>query len=122
MILEKIADRIDEANLDAPVFINFMPSESSPAILISDPLTGIETDQELRGFYKSTFDIVVRDTNYQKGEALCKAVVEAISLESKAIGEVKFYYIRGDHLPVSYPASEAGIIEFSVGCSFACSL
>lgn len=122
MILEKIADRLDAAALGVSVFINQMPEDAEKSILLADPLSGIMVDHELPGYYQGQFDLVVRHSNYQQGEQLCKDAVAAIKMENVTIDAVRFLYLRDNHLPVSFPSSKADFIEFSVNCSFTCSM
>lgn len=96
------------------IFINMIPAECPTGILLRNPLQGTPIDYELPGYYKTSFQLIVRTASYTDGEALINSAIESLTVVGKSIGDSFFHYSRPKTLPVSFPLSKGNLLEFSV--------
>lgn len=118
ILVETLAATLQEKGLGqigVDIFANNMPAIVNLAIGLFGKLTGDTIDYELKGFRKTTFQLVVRCQLPTEGKNLIKQAADAITFE-KAIELPGFHinYIRPRHDPVSYPISDGNKTEFSV--------
>lgn len=97
------------------VFTNNIPATVGLAVGLFGKLTGDTIDYELKGFRKTTFQLVVRCQLLTDGEVLIRQAVEAITFEKRTdFPGFQINYIRPKHDPVNYPISDGNKTEFSV--------
>jgi hypothetical protein len=117
MNLLPVADYIETAGLGTrakTIFVNQIPIDCVSGIMLRSPLAGTKIDHELPGFYKTSFQLVVRANSYQDGESRAKTAVDVLTLHETQIGEMLFKYIRPRTLPVVFPISKGNLLEFAV--------
>lgn len=130
MNLEVVAQILQDANLGRigqDIFIHYMPAETKRGIMLRLPLTGVEVNHYMPGFYKSRFQVIVREQRIEAGETLSHAVVKALytDLRTEYVtprGEnLLVHYIHHDSWPIVYPLSDGNAREWSINfdCCFA---
>lgn len=115
MNLEMIADKLQADGVGQKgkvVFINHMPAEIVPGILLRPPYVGTPIDYELPGYRKTAFNVAVRATTYVEGEALAKKVMKSLTVSESMLGLTEVRYIRPRTEPVSFPVSDGALVEF----------
>lgn len=95
------------------IFINMIPIECPEGILLRNKLSGTAVDYELPGYYKTTFQLIVRTQDYAAGDALIEGVIDALTLSNKALGTMSFIYMRPITMPVVFPLSKGNLLEFA---------
>jgi hypothetical protein len=119
--LQDLLGRLEEEGVgkrsgkDGTLFVNSMPQSIKLGVALMGKLTGDPIDYELPKYRKTGFQLVVRAQNYQQGEELVKAAVEALTItRPTALEEHRVNYVRPKHDPVSFPVSDGNNTEFSV--------
>jgi hypothetical protein len=116
MILETVAQILadnDCGQLRKSIFVEFMPTKHKGILLIGSTAGG-QIDEELPGYYRGSFQLIVREKDHVKGKELALKAIKALSIQNQQVGEVKLNYVRARHLPVFYKRSEGGSLEWSV--------
>lgn len=102
------------------IFINNVPFEVTEAIMVRPPMSGFRIDQELPGYFKSTFCVVLRtagDLGLLEDKAL--EVSESLTMYEQDIGtEFHINYMRPLQLPYSYPITKGELVECKVDFEF----
>lgn len=120
-IIEKI---LQDAGVGAPgesMFSHQIPADMRQGIMLKMPLDGFTVDNYLPGFYKGSFQVIVRATTSAEGEAKCREVIKALVRNQSQ----DFYDAPGklamridmlilDKLPIRYPRQESNAIEWSI--------
>lgn len=127
MKLDYLASLLVAANLGTAgesIFIGSMPSDCTEGIMLRNPLSGIDIEHELPGFYKSDPQVVVRSQRFDTGESKAAAVIKALSITQtrKVLGpnskpSMTINYVRARHLPIMYPRSDGNGREWSINFS-----
>lgn len=100
---------------DGNMFVNGMPQSIKLGLSLMGKLTGDTIDYELPKYRKTGFQLVVRAREYQEGENLIKAAVEALTItRPKSLDNHHVKYVRPRHDFVSFPLSDGNNTEFSV--------
>lgn len=116
-ILDIVADRLIAAGLGVPgetLFIYHSPEQIKRCLLILPSLDGVELDEELPGYKKMPFQVIVRDMDYQSGLTLAKKVVSALNLSRQSVNGVEIKRMRATHDPIAFPIPDSDVIEVSV--------
>tara|TARA_R110000851_G_C13102760_1_gene569250 strand:- start:33162 stop:33545 length:384 start_codon:yes stop_codon:yes gene_type:complete len=118
MKLEPIAQHLvteDVAEQGVDLFIYNMPSGVEIGILLISSLSGTEIDYELPGFKRTSFQAIVRHTEFVEGRELADLVSSTLTLKNGTmLDNLLVRYIRPRHEPVVYPVSEGDYLEFSI--------
>lgn len=117
MNLLPLVEHLTKNKVGAPgktLFINMIPIGAPSGVLLRNPLTGTKIDHELPGFYKTTFTVIVRSTDYEKGEVKTEEVASCLNLSETTIGDIHIKYCRPRSEPVPYPLSLGNLIEFAI--------
>ncbi len=101
-----------------------MPAECTEGVLIKPPLSGIEHDNYMPGFYKSRLQIIVRAQSEARGEKLAEQSIKALlHRETKDYYDqpgkkfaMRVNFLLQDQLPIRYPRLDGNGIEWS--CNF----
>lgn len=115
MNLEMIADKLQADGVGMKgktIFINHMPSDVVPGILLRPPYIGTPIDYELPGYRKTTFNVAVRGTTYVEGDQLAKKVMKSLTFSEVTLGLTEVRYVRPETEPVSFPVSDGALVEF----------
>lgn len=99
------------------LFVHSMPLQANRAVMLRQNLTGTPIDHELPGFYKSSFQVIVRTPTYKDGESLAKSVMAALTLSEAQIGDMYVRYCRPVATPVPYPLTDGNMIEHNIQMS-----
>jgi hypothetical protein len=117
MNLLPLAQRLEDAGIGIQgesVFINSIPAECPQGVLLRNKLQGTLIDHELPGYYKTSFQLIVRSTSYVGGEELIGQVFDALTVERPAqIGPMLFKFMRPKSLPAVFPLSKGNLLEFA---------
>lgn len=107
---------------DASIFIFDMPlSVTNGVLLLNGVGNTVPIDPELPGYFRGTFQVIVRCTRYQDGKAVTDRVLPALTIEGNEGSPVAGYqvnYIRPRHKPIVYPRSDADVLECSVSTDY----
>lgn len=117
MNLMPLAQLIEDEGLGVKgqsLFLNMMPSEAESAILLRSPLVGTKIDYELKNYFKTEFQLIVRTHAYADGEALIKQVCDLLTVTDKQVEDVFFKTCRPRTEPVVFPLSAGNLLEFNV--------
>jgi hypothetical protein len=117
MDLMPIANKLEFEGLGVQgktLFINFMPMEAKTAIMLRTPLSGVEIDHELPGYFKTHFIVVARAPEYVAALDLMKSVMTALTLYDEDVDTINVKYMRPATLPVSFPVSDGNFYEVQV--------
>lgn len=115
MILKEMANILvsnDLGVLGVNLFIHHMPQTVESGILLLDRMPGATIDHELRGMLRGGFQAIVRTTTYD--ETLARAIMNALSIESRIVEGLDVKYILPKSEPFAYPATDGKNIEYSV--------
>lgn len=118
MITKTVAAHLEDGGFGSEgihIFIEFMPEGSEKAILILQPPSGARIDQNMPGYFRSGFQVIVRDKSFNDGNDIIKQVVTF--LENSANIELKGWRLRtarATHLPLHYRISDGKLFEHSV--------
>jgi hypothetical protein len=96
------------------IYVNHMPASVTKGILLRQDYLGIQIVPELPGYFKTTFQVILRNPDMQDGADLAERVSAALTQERKVIGEMTVNYLRPRHKPIPYPASKGDQFEFLV--------
>ncbi|WP_342234650.1 hypothetical protein [Inquilinus sp. OTU3971] len=123
MELEALVPRLVAAGVpDASIFVYAMPlSVTNGVLLLNGVGNVVPIDPELPGYFRGTFQVIVRCLRYQEGKALMDRILPALTVEGDAGSPVAGYqvnYIRPRHKPIVYPRSDADVLELSVSTDY----
>ena len=96
------------------IFINQIPVECPNGILLRNKLQGTPVNYELPGYYKTTFQLVVRSNDYTLGNQSVNDVVAALTLQEVNIDTMHIKFMRPKTLPVVFPISKGNLLEFAL--------
>ena len=96
------------------LFVYSMPPQVNIGVLIVTEPSGAEVDHEIAGVYKNRFQIIVRHSDYEAGQAMAIELFHLLNIRAQALGDYWFYYIRPRHLPIPYRRGESDLMEFSI--------
>ena len=129
MRLDIIAGLIQTAGLGVMgqnIFIHRMGAEVVEGILLKLPIDGITTDFDLPGYYKTTFQVIVRARLQADGDTLAKALTELLTIYSTDYNDptsgnfaLQIKQMFPAKLPIVYPRSDGQGIEWSLNL-YAC--
>ncbi len=117
MDLMPIANRLEFEGLGVQgksLFISFMPMEAKTAIMLRAPLTGVEINHELPGYFKTHFVVVTRAPEYVAALDAMNAVMNALTLYDAELDTINVKYLRPATLPASFPVSDGNFYEVQV--------
>jgi hypothetical protein len=96
------------------MFLHTMPPEVNKAVMLRVPLGGTSIDHELRGYFKTSYQLIVRHTQVQPGFDLANSLLKKLFFSEKQLNNIYVKFSRPKHQPVMYRRSESGNFEFSV--------
>ncbi len=125
MNLQLLAKELEDKGfgiLDTDIFVSSMPSIVKSGILIKLPLARPpKFDPYIPGRYKSNLQILVRAPNYLEGKELSDRIFKEYTDYGRReyknqFGKVEFVIdqIFPEALPINYPRSDGGEIEWSI--------
>lgn len=127
MIWDILEQKLTNAPLSVPavwgktLFRHTMPGEIAIGMMIKNPLTGIEVDPYLPGFYKPTLQLIVRHTDPELGDILSDEVVKALEIdepedfpEAGRRGKVRIHVFYPKLLPIQFPRLDGNGFEWSL--------
>jgi hypothetical protein len=117
MDLMPIANKLEFESLGVQgktLFINFMPMEAKTAIMLRSPLSGVDIDHELPGYFKSGFMVIVRSPEYTTALAKMQEVMLALTLYNEELDGMSVKCMYPTSLPISFPVSEGNFYEVQV--------
>ena len=119
MKLESIAERLEGLSLGIlrtqSIFIHSMPAENTLGVILREDYVGTAINNEMPGYVKGAFQLIVRAGNYVDALALSKNINTRLRQEGGVLpGISKLNYIRPTMEPYIFPRSPAGLWEASV--------
>jgi len=97
------------------LFVHHMPARVASGVLLRQSFVGTPVDHELPGFYKTSFQVIVRHGDYKKGEALALSVRGVLTIRmERQVGNMWVRHILPRHEPLVYPVSEGDRLEWSI--------
>lgn len=103
------------------LFIHRMPADCDVGVLIRLPLEGVPVDEYLPGFYKTKFQVIVRESDQKAGDSKSDDIIATLrSLKKRELTEngvlamtVNQIYLLS--LPIVFPRSEdSQSLEWSI--------
>lgn len=117
-MIENIAAQIlQEKGLGVPgesLFIFHAPDEIGRCLLVLNSLDGIERDDELPGYKKADFKVIVRNPDYHSAMTIAKQVMSALDLHRLTVNGIFVQRMRASHDPIPFPIPDSDVIEVSV--------
>lgn len=123
MIIENYASYLYRAGVGVigeTLFVHQMPSEVISGILLTTAQGGIQFDNELKGYYKDIFRLVVHSDSLSDGVSLVDAVLSRCEIEDTQVGDICFNYVRPINYPEPYRQEGTGRFEFVMVMEFSC--
>lgn len=123
MKLEAIATKLAGEGLGLVqaqnLFVHHMPADTTPGVMLRFYFGGTDIDPELPGYRKTSFQMIVRDSDYARGMALANSISTALNSDTTASaftipGITQVNYIRPRSEPFVYPLSAGSQWEFLV--------
>lgn len=105
---------LSATGLKKDIFIYQMPNTVSKAVLIRQAEGGDPLDWNLPGYYRTTFQVIVRHSDPEQGMALALQVSEAFTVSGITIGNMKVIHFLPKNRPFVFPVSEGDLLEFSI--------
>jgi hypothetical protein len=106
--------RMRLARQGVDLFVQMMPLDAPSGVLLRCPPPGTKINNELPGFYRGDFQVIVRGESYDDTEARMVNVVAALTLNQVDEGPQHFNFCRPTTQPVSFPLSRGNLVETSV--------
>lgn len=100
--------------LTEDIFIGSIPAELDNAIMLRDPLTGHEVNEEIPNWYNTNFQVIVRDEDEAQGAARAEAIFKMLFQNHVETPELTVVKMFPRTKPVMYPRNDADHIEFSM--------
>lgn len=116
MNLMPIAEFLEEEDfgkMGDSIFINMIPADAPRGILLRNDLSGTPIDYELPGYFKTNFQVIVRSENFVEGEERINAILAALTLRDRRLGNMHINYMRPRTEPVVFPLSVGNLLEFA---------
>jgi Bacteriophage minor capsid protein len=122
-LLFRLAELLESegyGSIGTNIYINNVPFEITEAIMVRPPMNGFKIDQELPGYFKSTFCVVLRsagDVGLLEDKAL--EISTSLAMRERDIGtEFHVNYMRPLQLPYTYPITKGELVECKVDFEF----
>lgn len=122
MNLMPIANKLEFEGLGVQgktLFVNFMPMEAKTAIMLRSPLSGVQIDHELPGYYKCQFMAIVRSPEYTTALARMQEVMLMLTIYNEELDDISVKHMYPVTLPISFPVSEGNFYEVQVNFEIA---
>ena len=117
MIAEIACQLIADAGFGTPgtdLFAFRAPEERDTCILVLEDLTGIAIDENLPGYIKGPFKIIVRNPDHQSAVTIASLVGAALNLHRQTVNGFYVVRMRQTATPITYPTPSSDVIEVSV--------
>lgn len=117
MISDVAAQLLQDNQLGVPgtsLFINFVPDEVQQCVLVLDSLEPAIRDENLPGYMKKDFQVIVRDTSYNSALTIAKKAIDALNLHRVTVNGIYVIRMRASHDPIVFPVPDSDIVEVSV--------
>ncbi len=103
--------RDSEKNL----FVNYMGPKIPKGVLIRESYMGTPINHYLPDYFRTSFQIIVRDSDYVEGRRKADMILESLTVkQSRTIGTMSVRQILPRHEPLVYPVSEGNRLEWSM--------
>lgn len=110
---EKIqSDGLGEIGVD--LFVGTMPADVKRCAMLRDPLYGAQIDEEMEGFAKHQFQIIVRDMDPLAAWERAKALGDALKVDSVTGDGIVIRKMYALDLPATYPKMDSDELETSI--------
>jgi hypothetical protein len=121
--LEYFAKLIADAGygvLGQNLFIHHMPETIPGGIVLRGPLQGVPLNHYIPGYYKGSFQLIVRSSDHASGQALSDQVSALLYFENRdVLDDQGALIMRINHVfprvkPIVYPRLPNNSIEWSI--------
>jgi hypothetical protein len=112
-----VANLLAQANmgtLGSDIFVFNAPDKVRNCLLVLDSLDGIERNEDLPGYKKANFSVIVRNVDYQSAVTIANQVVSVLDLSRLSVDGVLVQRMRATHDPIPFPVPDSDVIEVSV--------
>lgn len=99
---------------DRNIFVHQMPEDVLRGVLFRQPDGGDEINWYMPGYYRTSFQVVVRESDYQAGMKLAEDISAALTVRNKMLGNYCVTHILPKNKPFVFPRSSGDLLEFSV--------
>lgn len=117
MIKDVAATVLEAAALGIPgktLFVFHAPDKIRNCLVIIGSLDGTERDENLPGYKKTEFKVIVRHTDYQSAMTIAKRAVSALDLHRVTVNGIYVNRMRATHDPIAFPIPDSDVIEVSI--------
>ncbi|MFA9261788.1 MAG: minor capsid protein [Undibacterium sp.] len=123
MIWDILVKKIEDAGLGIAgesIFVGNMPAGLKSGVMIKFPLSGIDIDYYIPGYFIPDIQIIVRNSDPYLGEKIANDVMKAVSMQNQSFPAtfdrraVHVNMLIPSKLPIRFPALEGNSIEFSL--------
>lgn len=127
MMVTAIADRLaadigalaGAFTLGANLFQYSMHDTISRGTCVLDNKSLARSDLEILGRHGGSLQVVTRDVDVARGQALAYQIHDALALpQGFQTAALRAYFLLPRHLPLSYPRSDADHMEWSVNFTY----
>lgn len=108
---------LSDANLGVPgedLFAYRAPERVRSCILVIDSLDPVALDENLPGYKKGRFQVIVRNPDYKSGLTIAKRAASALNLSRLYVNGVEVKRMRAEYDPVAFPMPDSDVIETCV--------
>jgi len=100
------------------LFMNFMPMSCKRGYMLRTPLSGIDINHEMPGYFKGEFTVIARAQDYATANTMMEEASAALKLSEVQIESIWVHYMRPKTLPVTFPVSDGNYFEVQVRFEF----
>lgn len=117
MIKQVAVDALQSAGLGTQgvdLFLFNAPEKAKKCILVIESLDGVPRDEDLPGYKKADFQVIVRNPDYQSAMTIAKQVVNALDLHRTNVSGLSIKRMRAKYDPIAFPIPDSDVIEVSI--------
>lgn len=97
--------------IGASLFLSNMPLEISEGVMVRNPLTGVKIDHELPGYFKTTFQLIIRGKDLPIAMAKADEISKLLTMYETELDTMHVNYMRPQTKPIPYPITKSNLIE-----------
>lgn len=98
------------------VYERQMPSledGESVVVAVLPDMSPIRYDEELPGYYKAEFQVIVSSKRIKDGDSVAREVFKSLNFSNLDTGEMLIKKCKPRHLPIQYRKNKSSAYEFS---------
>lgn len=96
------------------LFIGTLPADVKKGIMVRDILDPARVDEEMVDWFQQTFQVIVRDPDYESGHAIATEVSKILNVYHVQFDSIYMNRLRPMEKPMSFPRGDGDEIETAV--------